>query len=75
MHFRKSKKPMSLDDVLKSVSFEDADLLIRFYNSLLPWQKVALKATMKKQLKGGYAADLAANRPDDVVDADVKEVE
>lgn len=72
MLFKKSKPktPMSLDDVLKSVSYEDADLLIRFYNSLLPWQKSALKVTMRKQLKGAFASELAKNRPDDVVDVE-----
>ena len=72
MPFRisKQKKAMTLDGVLANVSYEDADLLIRFYNSLLPWQKTMFKATMKKQLKGGFASDLAKNRPEDVIDAE-----
>lgn len=54
MPFRKSKKAMTLDEVLVSVSYEDAELLIRFYNSLQFWQKSALKVTMRKQLKGEF---------------------
>lgn len=54
MPLKRPKKTMTLDEVLANVSYEDAELLIRFYNSLLIWQKSAFKATMRKQLKGGF---------------------
>lgn len=55
---------MTLDDILESVSYEDADLLIRFFDSLYPWQKSLFRATMKKQIRGEYHETLLANKPD-----------
>lgn len=57
---RKARK-MSLDQLLASVDYETADLFIRFYSSLLPYQKAGFKAIMRKQIGGDYAQELARN--------------